>query len=158
MIGFLHVGEQRLLQFCGTALLVEFRIKSRVYRQLGEKGVRELLEGVALLLRVRDYERCRIYHHIAHVDLDLVPGEGVAPPGIDGLPLGVHDIVVLEEPLTDAEVVLLDLALGVLDALGEHGSLQYVAFLHSHAVNELGDPLGTEQTHELVLQGHVEHR
>ena len=43
----------------------------------------------------------------------------------------VHDVVVFQQALTDAEVVLLDFLLCALYLLADHGALQHLALLES---------------------------
>ena len=71
---------------------------------------------------------------------------------IDDGALLVHDIVVLEEVLADAEVVALDFLLGTLDGLIDEGMLDDFALLEAKAVHDLGDTLGSEEAHELVFE------
>ena len=81
---------------------------------------------------------------------------------VDDPPLLVHDVVVLEHALADEEVLLLDLALGLLDLLGEHARLDrlLVALVvdGAEAVEDLVDAVAGEQAHEVVLGGQEEAR
>ena len=43
--------------------------------------------------------------HIVEVDGEAFAGQGVVPLFVDGFPLDVHHVIVLEQPLADAEVV-----------------------------------------------------
>jgi hypothetical protein len=52
---------------------------------------------------------------------DVAVGEQVVALLIDDLALVVGDVVVFEELLADVEVAALDLALGLLDGVGDHG-------------------------------------
>src|SRR5262249_49693166 len=67
----------------------------------------------------------------------------------------VHDVVVLEHALADEEVLLLDLALGLLDLLGEHPGFDrlLVALLvgAAEAVEDLVDTVAGEEADEVVL-------
>ncbi len=82
--------------------------------------------------------------------------QGVATALVDDLALGVHHVVVFQEALPDAEVVLLDLLLGTLDALGDHACLDDLPLFVAHAVHHLAHALRAKQTHQVVLQAHVE--
>src|SRR4051794_36587485 len=81
---------------------------------------------------------------------------------VDDAPLLVHDVVVLEHALALEEVLLLDLALGLLDLLREHARLDglLVALLvgRAQAVEDLVDPVAGEQADEVVLGGQEEAR
>ena len=74
---------------------------------------------------------------------------------VDDPPLLVHDVVVLEDALADEEVLLLDLALGLLDLLREDARLdrQLVAVLVglAEAVQDAVDAVAGEQADEVVL-------
>ena len=56
----------------------------------------------------------------------------------------------------DVEVVSLDPLLGVLDRLGDHNVLYLLPLRHPQPFHESGDPLGTENTHEIVLKAQEE--
>ena len=60
--------------------------------------------------------------------------------------------------LTDTEVVLLDALLGILDALGDHVTLDGFTILESQSVKRLDHTLAGEQTHQFVLERHEEYR
>ena len=81
---------------------------------------------------------------------------------VDDPALLVHDVVVLEHALADEEVLLLDLALGLLDLLGEDPGLDrlLVALVvgRAEAVEDLVDPVAGEQAHEVVLGAEEEAR
>jgi hypothetical protein len=74
---------------------------------------------------------------------------------VDDPALLVHDVVVLEHAFADEEVLLLDLALGLLDLLGQHPRLDglLVALLVGapEAVEDAVDAVAREQAHEVVL-------
>ena len=82
--------------------------------------------------------------------------------GVDHLALLVEHVVVLQRVLAVQEVLLLDLALGLLDLLGEHPGLDrlLVALVvdGSEAVQDLVDPLAGEQPDQVVLGGEEEAR
>ena len=77
---------------------------------------------------------------------------------VDHGTLLVHHVVVLQEVLTDTEVVLLHLALCTLDALADHWTLDTLAVLEAQAVHHLGNTLRGEETHQFVLQRYIEDR
>ena len=93
-----------------------------------------------------------VVERIHDVHLDTLTHEGVAATLVDDLTLGVHHVVVLEETLADAEVVLLDLLLRALYGLVEHAVLQYLALLEAHLVHHRRETVGGEETHQVVLQ------
>ena len=89
---------------------------------------------------------------IRDVHADALAHQGVTTLRVDHSTLLVHDIIVLQQSLTDAEVVLLDLLLGTLYLFANHGALQHFAFLEAQLVHYGSNALRAEQTHELVLK------
>ena len=55
---------------------------------------------------------------------------------VDDGTLLVHHIIVLDQALTDTEVVLFDLLLCALDALRDHWALDHLAILESKTVHD----------------------
>ena len=88
-------------------------------------------------MRVDEQASC-IVERVHDVHLDTLTHEGVATTLVDDLTLGVHHVIVLEEALTDTEVVFLDLLLGALDGLVEHAVLEYFTFLEAHLIHHSG--------------------
>ena len=84
--------------------------------------------------------------------MDVVVDQHVAPPGVEGLTLAVHHVVVVEEVLANVEVAGLDLRLGVLDHAREHAVLDGLTFLDAHAVPPLRHALGLEDPQQVVLE------
>ena len=72
--------------------------------------------------------------------------------------LVVHHVVVLQQTLTDTEVVFLNFLLCALNGLVDHRVLDYFILIESHTVHEFHDTLAGEQTHQLVLKRHEENR
>src|SRR5436190_2172160 len=81
---------------------------------------------------------------------------------VDDPALLVHHVVVLEDALADQEVLLLDLALGLLDLLGEDPRLDRllvaVVVGGAEALEDVVDPVAREQADEVVLAGEEEAR
>lgn len=113
--------------------------------------------GVVVVISV-DERFCEIDHDIVQVDLDPLAVERMAPTGIYHLALGVHHVIVFEQPLADAEVVFLNLALRAFDRLGHHAGLNDFSLLETHAVHQTGDPFRAEQPHQVVLERYEELR
>jgi len=80
----------------------------------------------------------------------------LAAEGVDGLALLIHDVVVLEDVLAGFEVLRLDCFLGAFDALGDHAGFDGDSFFHSERLEEGGDPLASEDAHEVVFEGEEE--
>ena len=128
-VDLLHMLDEGVYQLIFLGVGVKLRVESGIYRQLGHERLLESVEVHSLALV---YEQgCGVYHHVAEVDLHLLAADGVAPAGVDGLALVVHHVVVFEQALADAEVVLLDLFLRALDGGREHGALEGFVVLHA---------------------------
>ena len=78
--------------------------------------------------------------------------------GVDHVTLTVHHIVVLNQALTDTEVVLLHFLLRVLDRLADHRVLNHLTLLHAEAVHHGSYTLRTEHSHQVILKRHEEYR
>ncbi len=85
----------------------------------------------------------------------VAPFEDLAAVLVDDAALLVHHVVVLEDALSDQEVLLLDLLLGALDLLREHLRLERVLLPvlvdGSQAVEDLVDAIAGEEADEVVL-------
>ena len=68
---------------------------------------------------------------VRDVHADALAHQGVTTLRIDYGTLLVHHVIVFEQTLTDAEVVLLDLLLGALYLLGDHRRLEHLALLEA---------------------------
>ena len=93
-----------------------------------------------------------LHHNVAHV----VIVQHAAALAVDDLALLIHDLVIFEDVLTDAEVVALDLLLRLLNRGGEHLVLDLLALLHAQRVEDAHQALGAEQAHQVILQGDIE--
>ena len=71
---------------------------------------------------------------------------------VDDITLGVHHIVIFQQTLAHAVMVLLHLALCTLNGSRNHGTLNHFAFLESHLVHHACNLFRTEQTHQLILK------
>jgi len=58
--------------------------------------------------------------------------------------------------LADIEVVGLDLLLGIFDGAGDHAVGDGLTLFDLEQVHDLGDPFGTEDAQQVVLQRQVE--
>ena len=84
--------------------------------------------------------------------------EHLAPLGVDDLALLVEDVVVLQHPLADVEVLLLDLLLRALDRLAEALGLDGQVVARPQQVEDLVDAVTREDPDQVVLGGQVEAR
>ena len=88
----------------------------------------------------------------------VAPLQHALAEAVEALSLVLHDLVELEDLLAHLEVALLDLALGPLDALGEHRVLDRVALLHAQRGQDLHGPLAGKHFHKFVIEGDEEPR
>src|SRR4051794_12705557 len=126
--------------------------------QAVEVPLLHVVAGRVLLDHAADDRADLVARGLAHV----LAFEDVVAVLVDDPPLLVHDVVVLEHALADEEVLLLDLALGLLDLLRQQARLDrlLVALLvgRAEAVQDLVDPVAGEQADEGVLGGEEEAR
>ena len=101
---------------------------------------------------------CRLVDHIRDIHTDTLSHEGVTTLGVNEVTLLVHHIVVLNQTLTDTEVILLHFLLRTLDRAGDHVVLDHFAILEAHAVHHPRNTLRTEHTHQVVFETHIEDR
>ena len=95
-------------------------------------------------------------HHTQDRVFHVLAVEDFAPLGVNQLTLFIHDLVVLKELFTDAEVVALDLFLCGFDRLGEHFVLDLLTILHAERLKDAHHTLRSEQPHQIILKRDVE--
>src|SRR5690606_22654919 len=94
--------------------------------------------------------------HFQDLAVEALALQRVQAPVAHDLSLGIEDVVVLQLPLPNRKVVLLDLLLGALDALVHPWVGDDLALLQAEPIHHLGDAIRAEQPHEVVLEGDVE--
>src|SRR5258708_8813464 len=75
---------------------------------------------------------------------------------IDHITLLVHDVIIFQQALTDAEVVLFDFLLCPFDALGHHAVLDHFPFLITHFIHQRSNTVTAEHTHQVIFQANIE--
>ena len=88
--------------------------------------------------------------------MDILAVKHLAALAVDDIALLVHDIVVFKDAFTGLEVAALDRALRLLDGVGEHLMVKRGVLIDLHRVHKAGEPVGTEETHDIVRQRKVE--
>ncbi len=88
----------------------------------------------------------------------LTPLQREEPQRVDDLPLLIHHVVVLQQPLALLEVLQLDPLLGLLDGPGDQTSSDDLALLRPALVHPPGNPVGAEEPHQVVFQREEEDR
>ena len=71
---------------------------------------------------------------------------------VDDGTLFVHDVVIFEQALTDAEVVFFHFLLRPLDARINHRRFDHLALFEAQLVHDVGDAFRGEQAHEVVFE------
>ena len=94
----------------------------------------------------------RLLEGIHHIEADALAHKGMTTTGVDHLSLGVLHVVVLEEVLTDAVVILLHLLLSILDSIAELLGDKHIVILESHGGEHLRHTIRAEEAHQLILQ------
>ena len=153
-VDLLHVLCELFGNFLGLGIGKEFFVKAKVDGKLCDDEFLEFLVGHAFRLLCKNH--CGVSHHVLDVNLYPFTGKSVAAAGIDGLPLVVHHVVILQRALAVAKVVLFHLLLCRLNALGKHSGDKSLIVLHAKAVYHGGNPFGAELAHEVIFQRNVE--
>ncbi|SKT81810.1 Uncharacterised protein [Mycobacteroides abscessus subsp. abscessus] len=94
--------------------------------------------------------------HLLDLRLQILPVEDSATLGIDDLALLVHHLVVLEDVLSDLEVLLLNLSLRTLDGIGHHLGLDRHVVRDVHARQDRFQRSTIEAAHQFILQRQIE--
>ena len=120
-------------------------------RNLHGENLQELFLGTGEVVVVHDVQYA-VPDYVGDIHTDTLTHQGVATLLVDNGTLTVHHVIILQEVLTDTEVVLLNLALCTLDALADHWAFDTFAILETETVHYLGNALRSEQTHQLIFQ------
>ena len=88
--------------------------------------------------------------------VDRVAAEHLAPITIDGVPLTVHHVVVLQDVLAHLEVLGLDLLLRALDGLRDDLHVDRLIVGQIHRQHGAFDDVGLEKPQQIVLERQVE--
>ena len=131
----------------GKSLCIRGRFNAEITEQRQAERF-ELLFGVVGQHRSFD----QFEEHVGDVRPNAVAVQSVAAALVNHLALRVHDVVVFEEALADAEVIFLDLLLRTFDRLGDHAVLNHVAFDVAQSVHHLGNSVRREEAHQVVLE------
>ena len=94
----------------------------------------------------------RVINAVGQVQRKTLSRQGVAAAAVDSASLRIHHVVVLQKAFAAPEVVLFDLLLGALNALGHHGVLDHVALLMPHAVHQAGNAFRAKKAHQVVFK------
>ncbi|SHT05356.1 Uncharacterised protein [Mycobacteroides abscessus subsp. abscessus] len=94
--------------------------------------------------------------HLLDLRLQILPVEDPATLGVDDLALLVHHLVVLEDVLSDLEVLLLNLSLRTLDGIGHHLGLDRHVVRDVHARQDRFQRSTIEAAHQFILQRQIE--
>ena len=75
---------------------------------------------------------------------------------IDDLSLLAHNPVILQQILSDAEVVALDFFLGRLNGIGQRLVFDLLSLGNTQCIKHANQPLGSKQPHQFILQRDIE--
>ena len=148
LIDGLEDGFRQLLFLHRQRLVLPY---GRRHAERADETAVEILV-VAAVLEFGHLVLHRVVHHVGDVKAEPVAVERVTAFLVDDLALGVHHVVVFQQALTHAEMVLFHLLLRPFYGTRNHGRLDDVAFLVAHTVHNGRNPLGGEQTHQVVFQ------
>ena len=95
-------------------------------------------------------------HHVDDVLADILAVKHLVALRIDSHTLLGHNVVEVEDVLSDGEVSALYLLLRGLDSAGKERSLDRLILVEIHGLHELLNSVAAEQSHEVVLKGDVE--
>ena len=98
----------------------------------------------------------RVVNHVRYIHTDTLTVQRVTTFSVDDVTLLVHDIVVLNQTLTDTKVILLDFLLCALNRIGDHLVLNHLTFLEAHTVHDRRNTFRAEHTHQIILQRDIE--
>ena len=76
---------------------------------------------------------------------------------VDHITLLVHHVIILDEALTNTEVVLLHFLLCTLDRRRYHVMFNHLALLEAHLIHQACQAIRTEHTHQVILHTHIEY-
>ena len=93
-----------------------------------------------------------LLYHTHDLRVDILAVKHLAALAVDDVALLVHDVIVFEDALTGLEVAALDRALRLLDGVGEHLMVKRGVLIDLHGVHKAGEPVGAEETHDIVRQ------
>ena len=79
--------------------------------------------------------------------------ENLSTLSVDDLSLGIHDIVIFQNIFASLEVAAFHGLLGIFNGAGENLGIDWRVVVQSHGLHHILDPLGTEQTHDIVFHG-----
>ena len=114
--------------------------------------MQEILLASLIVGRVLDDVYYAVPDDICDIHSDTLTHKSVAALLVDYGTLLVHHVIVLNQALTNTEVVLLNLLLCALNALRNHWALNHLAILESQAVHYRCYTLRSEQTHQLIFE------
>ena len=142
---------QSLCQVVSRSLLKLLFLYIKVYGKIFQHIHTETFQIISLLVFFHQ-RLAYIIHIIGNIHSDSLSQQRMTSFLVDHLTLRVHHVVIFQQTLTNTEVVFLHLTLRTFDRFGNHGMLDHVTFFMSQTIHHPNDSLGTEQTHQIILQ------
>src|SRR5690554_4055621 len=156
MLNFPEVTLPNLIvQLIGQFLCLALHQGILIKGTLGRENPNQLhFEGfkIVALLSVLYQSLNGIEHHIGDFDLHALSVQSSSALGVNHLTLRIHYIVVLQQTLTNTEVVFFYFFLSSFDRLGNHTVLNHLSVFHAQAIHILHQSVRPEQTHQIVFQ------
>ena len=121
-------------------------------RKLGGKHAENLHLQALVVGAVLCYYRATVPDHVGYVHSYALTNQCVTAFLVYHGTLLVHHVIILQQALTDTEVVLLNLLLSLLYALGDEAVLNHLILLKTQFVHERSDTVRSEQTHQVILK------
>jgi hypothetical protein len=83
---------------------------------------------------------------------DLIIRQQFVSLTINNLSLVIGHVIVFEQLLTDVKVASFDFPLRFFDGIGHHAVLNGLTPFHTQGLHEALDPVGGENTHQVVFE------
>ena len=153
--GVLREGVGELLRIVLTEVVVNFEVDREEFAHLSPQSVEVPVVrqpgGV-----LQDPGPNHTIDSLTQLLVDRVAAEHLAPITIDGVPLTVHHVVVLQDVLAHLEVLGLDLLLRALDGLRDDLHVDRLIVGQIHRQHGAFDDVGLEKPQQIVLERQVE--
>ncbi len=144
-------GNHFISDTVGAELLEPVRCELDIHEKLGTKLVPESFDIAIIVVLLHKFVG-NLFQQIEDIFLDTIFEKRFAPSCIDHFALLVHHVVILQQPLANAKVILLHLFLRPFHRAGNQRMLNDFAFLQSHPFHDTRNPVAAEQSHQVIFQ------
>ena len=133
----------------------------------GKRRAIELLKGIPQLVQVPilhvtvsggtvDIRIDYVVLHVTDLSLQILTFEDATALSVDDLTLLVHNLVILQNILTDFEVLAFHLSLDALNGVGDNLGVDRNVIRDIQSVHQRFHALTVEANHEIIAHGQVE--